>query len=177
MVAVNAKLNSYTASVKVDVNMKTFPFLSPTLEGSLYHKKPDREAIVFRTYPALASAFKKVYPRVEAPARWNEIYVVTQGADQDGATSFKLVPRKHGRIDHIDVKVDDATATVSSMTWYYNDDPGTISFTAEYADVNGNYLIKSQTGKVDLEKYKADVKSEFSDFKINVAINDSVFAP
>ena len=177
MLGVNAKLNSYTASVKVDVNMKTFPFLSPTLEGNLYHKKPDREAIVFQTYPALASAFKKVYPRIEAPARWNALYVVTQGTDTNGATSFKLVPRKHGRIDHIDVKVDDATATVAAMTWFYNDDPGTISFTAQYADINGNYLIKSQTGKVDLEKYKADVKSEFSDFKINVAINDSVFAP
>jgi len=175
MVELNAGLDSYTASVKVDVALHSFPFLSPTLEGDLYHKRPDREAIVFRTYPVLASAFKKIYPQFEPASRWNALFYVTQGPDTGTLTQFTLVPRKHGRIDHIDAFVDDQNATVKRMVWHYNDDSGTVSFSSEYTEVDGNYLIKAQTGKVDLDRYKADVDSTFSNFKVNVAISDDVF--
>jgi hypothetical protein len=35
--------------------------------------------------------------------------------------------------------------------------------------------VQRQTGHVDLPAYKADVTSAFSDYKLNVAIQDSVF--
>ena len=86
-----------------------------------------------------------------------------------------LVRKKNGRIDHVDVTVDDRTATVTAMTYIYKDG-GSISFQQTYAVVDGNYVIKAQSGKVDLPSYHADVASTFSNYKLNVPIDQQVFA-
>ena len=41
--------------------------------------------------------------------------------------------------------------------------------------IGGNYVVKTQTGKVDIPHYNADVNSTFSNYKINVPVPDSVF--
>jgi outer membrane lipoprotein-sorting protein len=141
----------------------------------VYYKQPDKQAVVFDNVPALASQFQKVYPRVESPSRWAAIYSVAILGDENGTTTFRLVPRKNGRVDHLDVKVDDASATIRSYTWTYKDG-GYITFDQTFTTVDGNYLVKSQTGHVEIPAYKADVASAFSNYKLNVAINDSVFS-
>jgi hypothetical protein len=171
---VNAALRTYEATVHVDVAMHSFPFISPKLDGQAFFKRPDRNAVVFNTVPALASAFRKIYPVIPPPAEWDSLYIVTPVAD-DGATAvFRLVPRKHGRVDHIDVEADDKSATVTKLVWNY-EEGGSVALAQEYANVNGAYVVSSQSGKVDLPSYKADVVSKFSDYKLNVAVDDKVF--
>jgi hypothetical protein len=58
--------------------------------------------------------------------------------------------------------------------WNY-EDGGSISLAQEYANVDGAYVVSAQSGKVDLPSYKADVASKFSDYKLNVAVDDKVF--
>jgi hypothetical protein len=175
MQRVNAALKSYEADLHVDVTTHGFPFISPSLDGKAYFEQPDKNAVVFETVPALASQFKKVYPQLEPPAEWSSVYDVTPGADDGTTAKFRLVRKKDGRIDHVDVTVDDRTATVTSMAYIYKDG-GTISFQQTYAVLNGNYVIKSQTGKVDIPHYSADVASEFSNYKLNVNVDPQVFA-
>ncbi len=179
MQKVNAGLASYTASLKLDITSHSFPYLSPKLTGTAYYKKPNKNAIHFDQVPALADKFQSVYPQIEPPAEWNAIYVVTPIADDGTNANFKLVRRKNGRIDHIDVKVDDKTATIATMTWFYKEDAGggSISLNQEYMPVGGNYVVKSATGHVDIPKFNLDIVSAFSDYKINVAIADRVFKP
>ena len=94
----------------------------------------------------------------------------------DGTTaSFRLVRKKNGRIDHVDVKVDDTTATVSAMTYFYRDNGGTIAFTQAYDRVGDDYVLKQQNGKVDIPHYSADVTSTFTNYQLNVAVPDTVF--
>jgi hypothetical protein len=174
MVALNADLRTYTAAVKLDVALKTFPYISPTLEGNIYYKRPDKEAVVFDTVPALASQFKKVYPNVEPPARWTELYDVAVLSDDGTQTAFRLVPKKNGRVEHLDVKVDDATATIRNYTWTYKDG-GYVMFDQSFRSIDGNYLVDKQSGHVELPSYKADVTSNFTNYKLNVAVEDSVF--
>jgi outer membrane lipoprotein-sorting protein len=175
MQRVNANLHSYQATLHVDVTTHGFPYISPSLDGTAYYEEPDRSAVVFETIPALASQFKKVYPQLEPPSEWPRIYVVTPLADDGTTSQFRLVRKKNGRIDHVDVTVDDATATVSSMAYFYKDG-GSIAFAQTYALIDGNYVIKSQTGKVDIPHYSADVASTFSNYHLNVKIDDAVFA-
>jgi outer membrane lipoprotein-sorting protein len=175
MQRVNAGLHSYSASLHVDVQTHGFPYISPSLDGTAYYEEPDRSAIVFETVPALASQFKKVYPQLEPPSEWPRIYDVTPVFDDGTTAQFRLVRKKNGRIDHVDVTVDDKTATVSSMTYVYKDG-GSIAFTQTYAFIDGNYVIKSQTGKVDIPHYSADVASSFTNYRLNVKIDDAVFA-
>jgi hypothetical protein len=172
---VNAGLRSYQADLTVAIETHGFPYISPTLQGKAYYKQPDKTAVQFQSVPALAGQLKKVVAQMEPPAEWPKLYDVTPTGDDGTTATFKLVRKKNGRIDHVDVKVDDKTATVTGMTYYYKDQGGTVSFTQSYDEIGGNYVVKSQNGKVDIPHYNADVTSTFSNYKINVAIPDSVF--
>jgi hypothetical protein len=176
MQKVNAGLKSYQADLHVDITTHGFPFISPSLDGKAYFEQPDKNAVVFDTVPALAGPFKKVYPQLEPPSEWPATYDVTPVADDGTTAQFRLVRKKNGRIDHVDVTVDDRTATVASMTYVYKDGGGTISFQQTYTAMDGNYVLKSQTGKVDLPQFHADVASSFSNYKLNVRIDQQVFA-
>ncbi|HEX3468823.1 MAG TPA: hypothetical protein VHT05_12165 [Candidatus Elarobacter sp.] len=175
MQRVNSNLNSYQADVTVAIKMNSFPFLSPTLEGKAFFKRPDKNAVQFQAVPALAGQLKKVVGQMEVPSDWPKLYDVTPTGDDGKVATFKLVRKKNGRIDHVDVKVDDSTATISEMTYYYKDDGGTIKFDNTYDQIGGNFVIKQQTGKVDIPHYNADVSSTFANYKINVPVDDKVF--
>lgn len=175
MIALNPTLHSYQATVHVDIALKTFPYLSPSLDGMYYHKDPSKDKLVFQSgLPEIAKQFDKIYPRVEAPSRWKAVYFVTQTGDDGSKTNFTLVPRIHSRISHIDVQVDDKTATIVKMQWNYNDG-GFATLDETYAIVDGNFLPAAQTGHVEVPSYKADVTSSFSNFKLNPPIPDSFF--
>jgi outer membrane lipoprotein-sorting protein len=174
MIQVNAKLKSYTGTVHMDAKLLTFPFISPSLDGTVYFKQPDKQALVFDTVPALAGQFKKVYPKLDPPSTWDKIYDFTALSDQNGTTIFPLVPNKNGRVEHLDVNVDDASATVKAYTWTYKDG-GSIAFEQSFKTIDGNFLPLKVTGHVDLPSYKADVTTNFSGYKLNVPVADSVF--
>jgi hypothetical protein len=174
MTQVNAHLRSFKADLHADVALKTFPYLSPTLLGNVYFKQPDKQAVVFDTVPVLAAQFKKIYPHVEPPAEWPTIYNMSVVGDDSGITTFRLVPKKHGRVEHLDVKTDDTTATIKTMTWTY-EDGGYVTFDQSVAKQDDNYLVKSMTGHVELPAYKADVSLAYSNYKLNVPVADSVF--
>ncbi len=176
MQRVNAGLKSYRADVTVAVDTHGPPYISPTLQGTVYFKRPDKNAVIFQTIPFLAQQAKHVVAQMEPPSSWPQVYDVTPTGDDGTTASFKLVRKKNGRIDHVDVKVDDKTATVTGMTYVYKDEGGTVSFTQSYDQIGGNYVVKTQTGKVDIPHYSADVSSTFSNYKINVAVPDSVFS-
>ncbi|HTJ24531.1 MAG TPA: hypothetical protein VMA36_00065 [Candidatus Limnocylindria bacterium] len=174
MQRVNAGLDTYQADVTVAVETHGPPFISPTLQGKVYFKKPDKNAVVFDTIPLLAQQAKHVVAQMEPPSEWPAIYDVTPAGDDGTTASFRLVRKKNGRIDHVDVKVDDKTATVTAMTYFYKDG-GSVAFTQTYDDIGGNYVVKQQNGKVDIPHYNADVSSTFSNYKINVPVDDKVF--
>jgi outer membrane lipoprotein-sorting protein len=174
MVRVNASLRSYKADLHVDVALKSFLTLNQSLDGNVYYKQPNEQAVVFEVAPALASQFKKLYARIEPPERWAAVYKFAMLTDENGVTVFRLVPRKHGRVSHLDVKVDDATGTIRNYVWNY-EDGGFIAFDQSFTTINGNYLVNGQVGHVDLPSYKADVKSSLTNYRLNVAIDNGVF--
>jgi hypothetical protein len=176
MVAADAGVRSYTASVHADIAMHSFPFISPSLDGTYYHKEPNENKIVFTSgLPYIAREFSKIYPDIESPSHWFTRYYVTL-EDTDGTyTTLKLVPRKHGRIDHIDAKIDNATTDLVQLRWNYNDG-GYATLNQTYGVVGGHRLVTEQTGHIDATHYNADLKSTFTAFRINVDIPDSVFA-
>lgn len=176
MAAASGTVKSYTASVHAHVAMHTFPYLSPSLDGTYYHKEPSKNKIIFTSgLPFIAKQFSKVYPEVESPSRWTQIYDVSSEGDDGGYTTLKLVPRKHGRIDHIDAKVDDKTAQVASLRWVYNDG-GYATLDQTYGEVNGHLLVTQQTGHFEAPHYNADLTSTFDNFKLDAQIPDSVFS-
>ncbi len=176
MIALNPGLTSYTASIHADVHMISFPFLNPVLDGTYYHKAPSKDKIVFTSgLPGIAKQFGKIYPRIVPPVQWESAYVVTIGRNDGTTTAFTLIPRIHSRIDHIDVGVDDATATIRSMRWSYNDGSGFAELHQTYERVGKDLLLASQTGHIEQSIYKADIDSTFGSYKLNAPIADSFF--
>ena len=49
------------------------------------------------------------------------------------------MPKKNGRVEHLDVNVDDATATIKAYAWTYKDGGG-IAFEQTFKTIDGNYL-------------------------------------
>ncbi|HEY8297004.1 MAG TPA: hypothetical protein VIG32_03165 [Candidatus Baltobacteraceae bacterium] len=171
----NPHLKTYTASIHADVDLHAFLSLSPTLDGTYYHKEPDKDKLVFTSgLPTIAKQFSKVYPHIDNPSEWGTVYAITPEGDNGTTTTLKLVPRKQSRVDHIDVKIDDKRATIDEMRWTYTDG-GYALLDQTYSRVGGNYLVSRQTGHVDTPHYTADVKSTFSNFKLNIPISDAVF--
>lgn len=174
MQRVNAGLKSYQADVVVAIETHGFPYISPTLYGKAYYKQPDKTAVQFESVPALAGQLKKVVGQMEPPSEWPQLYHVAPTGDNGTTATFRLVRKKNGRIDHVDVTVDDKTATVTGMTYFYKDG-GSVAFTQKYDEIGGNFVVKQQSGKVDIPHYNADVVSTFTNYKVNVPIPDAVF--
>ncbi len=175
MAAANPGLRTFTATMHANVTLKTFPFLSVQLVGTYYHKEPDQNKVVFTSgVPAVAEQFDKLYAHVEPPSRWRDLYQVTVVSDDGTTTTYRLVPRKPGNVDHVEARADDKSATVSSMRWYYGN--------GGYAEMNDRYgkagdavVVTSQTGHVQEPGYTADITSTIDGYKINADIPDSVF--
>ena len=175
MAALNPSLHTYTATMRADVAMKSMPFLTLHLTGTYYHKEPDRNKIVFTSgVPLMAEQFDKLYANIEPPSRWKDLYTVSVVGDDGTTTSFRLVPRKHGNVDRIDVRADNATATITSMRWNYSNG-GYAEMHDRYAAIKGNQLVAAQTGHVEEPGYSADISSTFDDYSLNVPIADGVF--
>lgn len=175
MAAVNPNLHSYTATLRAHVIMRSFPFIATDLSGTYYFKAPDRSKLEITSgLPGIASAFSRLYPHIEPPALWERYFVVTLRGDDGKTASFTLVPRKRGNVDHIDARVDDASATVVSMRWAY-DNGGWAEMNDTYGTIKGNLVVVAQTGHVEEPAYKGDITSTLSEYAINPAIADSVF--
>jgi hypothetical protein len=176
LISANSGLRSFTASVNADVVMRSFPYLSANLGGIYYHKEPSRDKVVFTSgLPLIAKQFSNVYPHVESPARWRDVYDISVEREDGTYTTFKLVPRSPGRIDHIDARVGDKSGELAQLRWNYSD--------GSYATLNQTYgkvgtyrLVTRETGHFENPNYNADLSSTFSNFKVNVAIPDSIFS-
>jgi outer membrane lipoprotein-sorting protein len=174
LIALDDRLHSYTADVRADVVMHSFPYLSPSLTGTYYHKEPNKNKIVFTGgVPFIANQFSNVYPRVESPSHWNDVYVIS--SQDDGTyTHFRLVPRQQSRIDHVAAKVADQSGELAELRWNYTGG-GYATLKQSYGEVGAYWLVTHQTGHFEDSNYNADVTSTFSNFKLNAQIPDSIF--
>lgn len=175
LIALNDRLHSYTADVRADVVMHSFPYLSPSLTGTYYHKEPNKNKIVFTGgVPFIANQFSNVYPRVESPSHWNDVYVISVEKDDGTYTYFRMVPRTSGRIDHINAKVADESGELAELRWNYTGG-GHATLDQTYGKVGAYWLVTHQTGHFEDSNYNADVASTLSNFKLDAQIPDSVF--
>jgi hypothetical protein len=175
LISANAGLRSFTANVSADAVMHSFPYLTANISGAYYHKEPSKDKIVFTSgLPFIAKQFSNVYPHVESPSRWHDVYDISVERDDGTYTTFKLVPRSPGRIDHIDAKVGDTSGELAQLRWNYSGG-GYATLNQTYSKVGAYRLVTRETGHFEDPNYNADLTSTFSNFKVNVAIPDSIF--
>ena len=174
--ALNAGLQSYTASLQAHVSLRTFPFLSANLDGTYYFKQPDKYRVDFKSgVPLIAQNFDNLYAHIEPASRWRSLYEITVVSDDGHKSTFHLVPRKHGNIESIDAVADDAAATVTSMRWNYVNG-GFASMANHYTRVGGYNLVASQTGEVHEPGYSGTIETTIAGYHLNANVPDAVFS-
>jgi anti-anti-sigma factor len=175
----NAAMQSYEAAVKVDFHLRSFPFVSEHLDGTTYFKRPDDFEVVFDKVPAYAKGFDRLYSDIDDPSSWERRFDLSYVGDKtfEGHQDVvvRLVQKVRGMIDHEDVAIDPAAQHIDGMEWHYYNG-GVIQMTQQYQHVGGFEVLAKQHAVIVIPFVHAAADASYSDYKTNVAIDDSVFS-
>jgi hypothetical protein len=174
----NPSLSSYQGRLHVDLRLTSFPFLRQHLDGATYYKRPSSYEVVFDKVPPLAKGFDKMFTDIGDPSSWERRFVVTyQGEHEFGGRKdleLRLVQRVRGMIDHETVLVDPSSWAIDSIRYdYYNG--GHITMTQTFREVGGYSMLAEQNAEIAIPYAKAVAHGTYTDYKTNVAVDDSVF--
>jgi anti-anti-sigma regulatory factor len=175
----NAAMQSYEAAVKVDFHLRSFPFVSEHLDGTTYFKRPDDFEVVFEKVPAYAKGFDRLYSDIDDPSSWERRFDLSYVGDKtfEGHRDvvLRLVQKVRGMIDHEDVAIDPAAQHIDGMEWHYYNG-GVIQMTQHYQHVGGFEVLAKQHAVITIPFVHAAADAAYSDYKTNVAIDDSIFS-
>jgi anti-anti-sigma regulatory factor len=178
VIAQNARLDSYEATVAVNVHLRSFPYLADRLNGTAYFKQPDRFELVFQRVPAVAKGFDRLYSDIDDPSDWSQrfdlSFVGQRSVDGHSDVVLRLVQKVRGMIDHEDVAIDPATWHIDSMEWHYYNG-GLIAMTQQYRSADGYDVLAAQHATIHIPYVHAAADATYTDYKTNVAIDDGVF--
>jgi anti-anti-sigma factor len=175
----NPNLRSFESSVRLDVRMRSFPFLGQHVSGTSYFKKPNNYEVVFRKMPGYAKSFARVASDVADPTTWAARFTITADGERDynGRRDLvlRLVQRVRGMIDHEIVLVDPAAWQIDRMEWHYYNG-GEIAMDQEYQGIGEFVVLARQRASIHIPYVRAVATANYGDYRTNVAIDDSVFA-
>jgi hypothetical protein len=175
----NPSLNSYEGRLHVDLRLTSFPFYRTTLDGTTYYKKPSNYEVTFDHVPRLARGFEKMFTDIGDASNWERRFVVTFAGQVDYQgrkdLELRLVQRVRGMIDHETVLVDPGAWAIDSIRYdYYNG--GHITMTQTFRQIGGYSMPAEQNAEIAIPYARAVVHGTYTDYKTNVALDDSVFA-
>jgi len=170
----NPNLKTYTARVHVNIRMVTFPYLSPQLDGTSYYRRPDTYVVAFDRMPSYARGFSRLFNDVGNPLAWER----DQNVSVEGTTMLngretivlRLTKKIHSDIlDHTLAYVDDASAALVRMEWYYTNG-GRISMSQGYRLENNYWVLSVQRARIDIPYVHAMADASYGTYQINVAL-------
>ena len=174
----NPSLTSYQGRMHVDLRMTSFPFVRQHLDGTTYYKRPSNYEVVFDKVPALAKGFDKMFTDIGDASNWEKRFVVTYEGERDyngrKDIQLRLVQRVRGMIDHETVMIDPNSWAIDSIRYdYYNG--GHITMRQTFREVGGYSMLAEQDAEIAIPYAKAVAHGTYSDYKTNVAVDDTVF--
>lgn len=179
MVDRNPELHSFQAHIHVDTRMLSFPFYSPTLEGTSYFKRPDNYQVVFQRVPPFAHGLDHFFSDLADPTTWERRFdmTVTGQPMYNGrrVIELRLVAKIRGMIDHTNVLIDPSNYEVDQLEWHYYNG-GVITMTQWYRTEGGYSLLSSQHAEIRIPHVHAVADAKYSDYRTNVAVSDGVFS-
>jgi anti-anti-sigma regulatory factor len=178
VIAKNAGLRSFEATVAVDIHLRSFPYLSEHLDGTTYFKGPDNYEVVFRKVPSVARGFDKLYSDIDDPSSWPRRFDLSLVGEKTTSGHrdliVRLVQKVRGMIDHEDVAIDPVAWRIDAMEWHYYNG-GVIAMSQTFEDVGGFTVLAAQHATIHIPYVHAGADAVYTDYKTNVAIDDGVF--
>lgn len=178
--AIDDGVRSYRAAVRLDLRLRSFPFLAKRLSGETYYARPGRYALVLDRPPSYAKGIEKLCSDLADVGSWNRRYVMTLAPEEriDGKREvvLRLVQRVRGMIDHEDVSVDPQTWRIDRIVWHYYNG-GTIAMTQRYGRVGPYVLLAAQRAEIAIPHVRAVAEAVYSDYRTNVSFERDVSGP
>ena len=176
----NPSLESFQARVHVDVHMRSFPWLSPQLDGTSYFKRPDNYEVVFDRVPSYAHGINKLFGDVDDVAAWEKDSNIAYAGLKtiDGRPLYALRMTKKIYSDQIAdtvAYVDPSSYQVVRMDFHYRNG-GTITMTQTYREQGPYSVVSSQHADIHIPHVSAVADARFGQYQTNVAVSDRVFA-
>ena len=174
----NPTLQSFEASVHVDLHMTSFPFLAPKLDGHSYFKRPNSYEVVFERMPSYAKNFSRLYSDIGDPSSWTKRFTIAvvgeRTIEKHRDIELRMVQRVRGMIDHESVFVDPEAWAIDEIDYHYYNG-GTIAMTQTFRSLGGYSVIAEQHVNVAIPHVHAVGTAVYSGYRTNVALDDSVF--
>lgn len=175
----NPSLESFQARVHVDVHMRSFPWLSPQLDGTSYFKRPDSYEVVFDRVPSYAHGINKLFGDLDDVAAWvKDSNIAYAGLKTIGGRPlYELRMTKKIYSDQIAdtiAYVDPASYQVVRMDFDYRNG-GTITMTQSYRQQGQYNVVASQHADIHIPHVSAVADARFGQYQTNVAVSDRVF--
>jgi hypothetical protein len=170
-----AGIRTMSSDLQVQTKNRGFPAISMTLHGHTYFEAPDKFATVFDGVPGVLRGMVSDRPSIAPPTAWPDVYGATLVSDQNGRTTFRLIPKDpNSGLVHVDAIVNDATGLVEEYDFDGKNGTATTTYNT-YANVSGYALIVSQTGVSFGRGYHADVTASFTNYAINIQLPPNAF--
>ena len=164
-------VSSYTAHIRLNVQLHSFPYLAANVDGTTSYKRPGQYNVTFNSVPALADAFKNVSGDIGDPAAWHDKFniAIDPSSANAGANTavLRLTEKSKGQVDHALAYVDLPSRTVSRMDWFYVNG-GRISMEQHFAPISGVLLVDNQAADIDMPGYKATAQATFDGYSVQV---------
>jgi hypothetical protein len=175
----NPDLGTYQSRVHIDVRMTSFPWLHEHLDGSTYFKRPNNYEVAFDRVPGYAKGFEKLYTDIGDPANWGKRFQITvvgmRPFEGHQDIELRMVQRVRGMIDHETVLVDPAAWAIDELEYHYYTG-GVIAMTQHFQSIDGHSMLAAQDASIDIPHVRAIAHGTYGEYRVNVAIDDAVFA-
>ena len=142
-----------------------------TREAELVATNPNR-------VPPLAKGFDHMFTDAGDPSSWEKRFAISYVGEREFEgrqdIELRMVQRVRGMIDHETALVDPNTWAIDSLRYdYYNG--GHITMTQTFREVGGYSVLTEQHAEVAIPYARAVINGSYTDYKTNVAIDDTVF--
>jgi hypothetical protein len=177
----NPRLRSYRARVHVNIQMYSFPFLAPKLDGTSYFRRPNFYVVVFDRMPSYARGFGRLFNDIGNPRAWERDQNVTINGMAWFANRpvivLRLAKKIHSDIlDHTLAYVDPSDYALLQMEWYYTSG-GKIAMT-QYYRTQGDYsVIVAQHATINIPHVRAVADASYGTYETNVPIGTGNTVP
>jgi len=147
--------------------MRRFPFLTTAFHGTMSYRSPSNYLVTLRQRE-LAQGYQKALSDIGNPARWPLTYTVSiqpATAEAAGSVDVLLTPRGQSVIDHVVAAVDEASATISRVEWYYKDGGHALMF-QRFAMIDGCPMAVHQVFDIVTRGANVAVEADLTNYSI-----------
>jgi hypothetical protein len=156
--------DAYSASVRLHVKLRVFPFIGLTLNGNTTYRRPGLYRFVFRGVPKVAEKFDDLRYDLGDPLSWSQRYDLAFAPQSaPAAPVLRLTPKKPGLVAYLDVTTAAQSGRLLRAVWSRHDG-GTITLVQQFQPLGNAEIVTHQVATINIPHMRAELTADYSSF-------------